>query len=212
MSTIILKEEEIKEPDDFFDKCEDVNKYILTKIDKKNSILTGTGYNFIIPSNYNFIGRDETYSYISNGVNIYKVSTLFDTACYNGSYKPLPVGDQQLIPEKEYNLLLACSLLEKNENRESTKLKESITKLKKGDYSSFNIEPQTFDKLKNIKSYEVNYIIKNTLIRLLGMSNKKIRSEYLLENEYIKMIKEISNYCKDNSIDNDEYKGLIFRK
>ena len=91
-------------------------------------------------------------------------------------------------------------------------LKESITKLKKGDYSSFNIEPQTFDKLKNIKSYEVNYIIKNTLIRLLGMSNKKIRSEYLLENEYIKMIKEISNYCKDNSIDNDEYKGLIFRK
>ena len=213
MKNIIVKEVEIKEPDNFIKEYEEINKYIIDDMVVKNGTCKGMGSNVIIPNGYQIIGMDDNYNYIGNGKNIYKIYHIPEVSYHTGLISHYPLGSQSIIPEKEYILTLACALVDKGESSDSTKLKDALSLAKKGDYSLFDIDQNTLDRFKEIKSFEYHHLMKNTILRIFGLKEqKRVNCDKTTEQEYIRFIKEITQIMKVEKLNTEEdYKSLYLK-
>lgn len=213
MFNIIVSKDDIKKEDNFLERYQEVNKYIMDNMILKEDKCQGMGSSVIIPKEYQIIGHDDRYNYVGNGINTYKISHIPEVSYHNGFITNYPLSGQAIIPEKEYVLTLACSLVDKGEPEKSTKVKDVITLARKGDYSLFNIDEETLSNFKEIKPYEYYQLMKNFLLRLFpDRIEKKLKSEQLIEYEYIKFIKEITTIMKiEKKQSEEDYKGLFLK-
>ena len=214
MVKITIEEKEIKQKDDFLDRYKEVNEYVLDEINKSDDRCIGRGSNVIIPRGYHLVGMDDTYDYISNEINTYRLSFLPNTNHYTGFIKEYPLIEQSIIPEKEFLMLLGCTFLEKDEPKDSRRLDQALYLASRGDYSEFTINQEILDKFKEIEPYEHSMLMKGILVRLRGVNKlKKLKGDASTRCEFIKLVKEICEVKRlENKESDEEYKKLIIKE